>query len=177
MTVWRPCDVVETAAAWQSAIENNSGPTSLILTRQGLPHQVRTPEQIENISRGGYILKESEKELELILIATGSEIGLAVQAWEKLTAMGHGIRVVSMPCCELFNQQDSGYRETVLPYDVKRRIAVEAGSTGLWRQYVGTEGQVIGMDCFGESAPAAELFEHFGFTADNVIETAEALLS
>jgi len=175
MRVWRPCDAVETAVAWRDAIETKSGPTSLILTRQSLAHQPRTPEQQALIRRGAYILCDAE-DPELILLATGSEVALAVTAAAALTAVGRRVRVVSMPCIAAFLAQDEAYRESVLPSEIDRRLAIEAGVTGLWYRFVGSAGQVIGLDRFGESAPADELFEHFGFTSENIVAQALRLL-
>jgi transketolase len=170
MDVWRPCDAVETAVAWRSAIEKNDGPTSLILSRQGLPHQQRSEEQIDSISRGGYILRDCDGTPDAIIIATGSEVALAVEA---AAGSSKKVRVVSMPCAEVFDAQDAEYKEAVLPAAVTARVAVEAGVTDYWYKYVGTSGQVIGIDRFGESAPAGQLFEQFGFTADNVAAAIE----
>ncbi len=175
MRVWRPCDAVETAVAWRDAIETTTGPTSLILTRQGLAHQPRTAEQIASIRRGAYVLSDSD-DPELILIATGSEVALAMSAADTLATAGHRVRVVSMPCVAAFLAQDAAYRESVLPGAVNRRIAIEAGSTGLWYRFVGSTGQVIGLDRFGESAPAGELFKQFGFTPENIVAQALRLL-
>lgn len=175
MRVWRPCDAVETAVAWRDAIEVNTGPTSLILTRQGLAHQPRTIEQLASIRRGAYVLRDDD-DPELILIATGSEVALAVAAADALAVAGRRSRVVSMPCVDAFLGQDEAYRESVLPSSMTRRIAIEAGATGLWHRFVGSAGQVIGIDCFGESAPADELFKHFGFTSENVVAQALRIL-
>ncbi|NND69742.1 MAG: transketolase [Halioglobus sp.] len=166
MHSWRPCDTVETAVAWKSALERRNGPTALILSRQGLPHQARDAGQVAAIERGGYILKDCAGTPDAIIIATGSEVSLAVDAAEQLA--GKQVRVVSMPCCEVFEQQDAAYRESVLPSDVLARVAVEALHADFWYKYVGLDGRVVGMTSFGESAPAGALFEHFGFTADNV---------
>ncbi len=176
MSVWRPCDAVETAVAWRAAIENETGPTSLVLTRQGLPHQRRADEQVADIARGGYVLKDSDGTPEILLIATGSEVALALEAADILAADGIKARVVSMPSTDVFDAQESEYRESVLPAAVTARVAIEAGATGGWWRYAGSDGQVIGLDRFGESAPAGELFEHFGFTADHVVEVAKGLL-
>ncbi|WP_342245822.1 transketolase [Pseudomonas sp. OTU5201] len=176
LNTWRPADAVESAVAWKSAIERNDGPSALIFSRQNLPHQTRDAGQIADIARGGYVLKDSIGEPELILIATGSEVGLAVQAFDKLTAAGRKVRVVSMPSTNLFDQQDAAYKQAVLPVQVGARIAIEAAHADFWYKYVGLEGRVIGMTSFGESAPAAALFEHFGFTVDNIVGTAEELL-
>lgn len=176
MSVWRPADAVETAVAWQSALQRKDGPTALIFSRQGLPHQERDANQLASITRGGYILKDCDGEPEAILIATGSEVGLAMQAAEQLTAKGKQIRVVSLPSTDVFEQQDASYRQQVLPAEVGARIAIEASHKDWWYKYVGLEGAVIGMETFGESAPAGQLFEEFGFTVDNVVNTVEELL-
>jgi transketolase len=176
MRVWRPCDTVETAVAWRDAIEFTHGPTSLVLTRQGLPHQARDSAQIANIARGGYVLKDSDGTPDVILIATGSEVALAMDAADALTKDGIAARVVSMPCVEVFDSQDADYRESVLPAGVTSRVAVEAGVTDCWWRIVGIEGRVVGIDRFGASAPAGELFEHFGFTAENVAAVARDAL-
>jgi transketolase len=177
MSVWRPCDTVETAVAWRYAIENETGPTSLVLTRQGLPHQQRAADQVANVSRGGYVLKECDGTPDILLLATGSEVELAVNAAEVLAADGVKARVVSMPSTDVFDAQDADYRESVLPAAVTARVAIEAGVTAGWWRYVGTHGQVVGLDRFGESAPANELFEHFGFTTDNVVAVAKDVLN
>ena len=177
MSVWRPCDTVETAVAWRYAIDNETGPTSLVLTRQGLPHQQRTAEQIANIVRGGYVLKECTGTPDILLIATGSEVELAVSAADALAADGVAARVVSMPSTDAFDAQDAEYRESVLPAAVTARVAIEAGVTEGWWRFVGMAGQVVGLDRFGESAPANELFEHFGFTTDNVVAVAKDVLN
>ncbi len=177
MSTWRPCDQVESAVAWKLAIERKDGPTSLIFSRQNLAQQERSEEQVANIARGGYILKDCEGKPELILIATGSEVELAVEAAAQLTAEGKQVRVVSMPATDAFDKQDAEYREAVLPSDVTARIAVEAGIADFWYKYVGFGGKIIGMTTFGESAPAGELFKMFGFTTENVVNTAKELLS
>ncbi len=177
MSVWRPCDTVETAVAWRHAIENETGPTSLVLTRQGVPHQNRAAEQIANIARGGYVLKDSDGAPDILLIATGSEVALVMDAADKLADNGIEARVVSMPSTDVFDAQDKSYRDSVIPENVLARVAVEAGVTDGWWRYVGPQGRVIGLDRFGESAPANELFEHFGFTADNVVAVAKELLN
>jgi len=173
---WRPCDAVESAVAWKCAIERNDGPSALIFSRQNLPHQSRDAQQLADIARGGYVLKDCAGEPELILISTGSEIGLAVQGYEALTAQGRKVRVVSMPCTSVFDAQDAGYKQAVLPLQVSARIAIEAAHADYWYKYVGLEGRIIGMTSFGESAPAPQLFEEFGFTLENVLETAAELL-
>ena len=173
---WRPCDAVESAVAWKYAIERNDGPSALIFSRQNLPHQPRDAQQLADIARGGYVLKDCAGEPELIIISTGSEIGLAVQGYEALTAQGRKVRVVSMPCTSVFDAQDAGYKQAVLPLQVSARIAIEAAHADYWYKYVGLEGRIIGMTTFGESAPAPALFEEFGFTLENVLETAAELL-
>ena len=175
MRVWRPCDTVETAVAWGDSIDNMKGPTSLILTRQVLPPMPRTPAQVAAIARGGYVLIDSAGAPELVLIATGSEVGLAAEAAQLLAAQGRRVRVVSMPSTSVFDAQDAAYRASVLPAGTKR-VAIEAGSRESWWRYVGLDGAVIGMDTFGASAPAKKLFEHFGFTAANVARVAAGLL-
>lgn len=177
MSVWRPCDTVETVVAWRYAIERQNGPTSLVLTRQGLPHQERTAEQISDIARGGYILKDTDGVVDIILIATGSEVALAVSAAAELTADGVKARVVSIPCTDVFEAQDADYRESVLPASVSARVVIEAGVTALWWRYAGPAGQIIGLDRFGESAPANKLFKHFGFSTDNVVSIAKDVLN
>ncbi|MCP4043222.1 MAG: transketolase, partial [Gammaproteobacteria bacterium] len=169
MSVWRPCDAVETAVAWKNAIEKVDGPTCLILSRQGLPHQQRTDDQIDAINRGGYIISDCDGTPDAIIIATGSEVELAVRASAELTAKGKRIRVVSMPDTGRFDVQDDDYRESVLPAVVTARVAVEAGVTSPWYKYVGLNGVVVGIDRFGESAPAGQLFKEFGFTVENVV--------
>ncbi|BAU72022.1 transketolase [Metapseudomonas furukawaii] len=176
LDTWRPADAVESAVAWKSAIERQDGPSALVFSRQNLPHQPRDAGQIANIARGGYVLKDSVGEPELILIATGSEVGLAAQAFDKLTAAGRKVRLVSMPSTSVFDQQDAAYKQAVLPVQVGARIAIEAAHVDYWYKYVGLEGRVIGMSSFGESAPAGALFEHFGFTVENIVATAEELL-
>ncbi|MBJ2347266.1 MULTISPECIES: transketolase [Pseudomonas] len=176
LDTWRPCDAVESAVAWKYAIERNDGPSALIFSRQNLQHQSRDAGQIGDISRGGYVLKDCIGEPELILIATGSEVGLAVQAYDKLTEQGRNVRVVSMPCTSVFDAQDAGYKQAVLPLQVSARIAIEAAHADYWYKYVGLEGRVIGMTTYGESAPAPALFEEFGFTLENILGQAEELL-
>ncbi|AZE01746.1 MULTISPECIES: transketolase [Pseudomonas] len=176
LDTWRPADAVESAVAWKSAIERKDGPSALIFSRQNLQHQTRDAVQIAAISRGGYVLKDCAGEPELILIATGSEVGLAVQAFDKLTEQGRKVRVVSMPCTSVFDAQDAGYKQSVLPLQVSARIAIEAAHADYWYKYVGLEGRVIGMTTYGESAPAPALFEEFGFTLENILGQAEELL-
>ncbi|USD56851.1 transketolase [Vibrio sp. SCSIO 43155] len=177
MSTWRPCDQVESAVAWKLAIERKDAPSALIFSRQNLAQQERTAEQVADIAKGAYILKDSDSKPELILIATGSEVELAVKAAEQLTAEGKKVRVVSMPSTDAFDKQDAAYRESVLPSDVTARIAVEAGIADFWYKYVGFDGRIIGMTTFGESAPADQLFEMFGFTVENVVNTAKELLA
>ncbi|MGY2239803.1 transketolase, partial [Pseudomonas gingeri] len=169
LDTWRPADAVESAVAWKHAIERKDGPSALIFSRQNLQHQARDAAQIDNISRGGYVLKDCAGEPELILIATGSEVGLAVQAYDKLSEQGRQVRVVSMPCTSLFDAQDASYKQAVLPLQVGARIAIEAAHADYWYKYVGLEGRVIGMTTYGESAPASALFEEFGFTLENIL--------
>ena len=174
--VWRPCDAVETAVAWRCAIERKDGPSVLALTRQGVPHQERSEQQIADIARGGYVLKDCDGEPEAIIIATGSEVALAVGAAEVLAGEGRRVRVVSMPNANLFLEQDEAYRESVLPSSVTARVAVEAAHSNYWYQFVGCKGRVVGIDRFGESAPAKQLFEEFGFTVDNVVANVREVL-
>ena len=176
MHTWRPCDAVESAVAWKAAIERRDGPSSLVFSRQGLPHQDRTPTQLGDISRGGYVLKDCDGTPDAIIIATGSEVHLAMSAAQNLAEKGKQIRVVSMPCTDVFDAQDAGYRESVLPSDVLARVAVEALHADYWYKYVGLDGRVVGMTTFGESAPAGDLMKHFGFTAENVAAVVEDIL-
>ncbi|MCE0733835.1 transketolase [Halomonas sp. G15] len=176
LLIWRPCDAAETAASWNAALKRQSGPTALILSRQGLPHQKRTKQQLANIQRGGYILQDCEGTPELILIATGSEVGLAMDAAAELTQQGRAVRVVSMPSTYRFNGQEAEYRESVLPKAVTKRLAIEASHADYWYKFVGLEGRVIGLKSYGESAPAGDLFKHFGFTVENVVKQATELL-
>ena len=174
--VWRPCDAVESAVSWKAAIERHDGPSCLVFSRQTLVHQARSDEQVRQIARGGYVLADAEGGTpDLILIATGSEVGIAMEAKAKLDAGGARTRVVSMPCTDVFDRQDADYRESVLPNAVRKRVAVEAGITSFWRQYVGLDGAVVGIDRFGASAPGDVLFRHFGFTADAIVEAARGL--
>ncbi len=176
MSTWRPADQVESAVAWKYAIERNDGPVTLIFSRQNLTQQPRTAEQLANVARGGYVLKDCTGTPEVILIATGSEVGITVEAADKLAAAGTKVRVVSMPSTDAFDKQDAAYRESVLPKAVSARVAVEAGIADYWYKYVGLNGAVVGMTSFGESAPAEELFKEFGFTVENVVAQAQALL-
>ncbi|MGI9204031.1 MAG: transketolase [Woeseiaceae bacterium] len=177
MSVWRPCDAVETVVAWRNALERKTGPTSLVLSRQGLKHHSRTASQVESIGRGAYVLVDCDGLADIILIATGSEVTLAVDAARQLAEEGVQARVVSMPSTDTFDAQSDAYREEVLPAAIGARIAIEAGVTDGWWRYVGTQGCVIGLDRFGESAPAEVLFEHFGFTVNNVLKNARAILA
>ncbi len=176
MSTWRPCDQVESAVAWQYGIERNDGPTTLIFSRQNLTQQPRTAEQLANVYRGGYVLKDCAGTPDVILIATGSEVGITVEAADQLTAAGRKVRVVSMPSTDAFDKQDAAYRESVLPAAVTARVAVEAGIADYWYKYVGLNGAIVGMTTFGESAPAEQLFKEFGFTVENVVAKAQALL-
>ncbi|AWK40872.1 transketolase [Photorhabdus laumondii subsp. laumondii] len=176
LSTWRPCDQVESAVAWKYAIDRKAGPSALIFSRQNLAQQERTAEQLANIEKGAYILKDCQGQPELILIATGSEIELAVSAYHQLTEEGRQVRVVSMPSTDAFDKQDAAYREAVLPAAVSARVAVEAGIADYWFKYVGMNGAIVGMDTFGESAPADQLFKTFGFTVENVVAKAKALL-
>jgi transketolase len=176
MSVWRPCDAVESALAWKAAIENNTGPTSLLFSRQSLAHVPRTDEQIKQIEYGGYILVEGGEEPGAIIIATGSEISIAIQTAEKLNNDGKRVRVVSMPSTDVFDTQTQDYRDKVLPPACRKRIAIEAGVGDYWRKYVGIDGIVLGVDNFGESAPAGVLYEYFGLTETRLTELTESIL-
>jgi len=176
MHVWRPCDAVETAVSWRAAIERKDGPSVLVFSRQNLPHVTRSQDQISAISRGGYVLKDTDGQPEAIIIATGSEVELALKAADELAAKGRKIRVVSMPSTNVFDAQDAEYRESVLPSAVSKRVVVEAGVTDGWWKYVGCNGKIVGLDRFGESAPAGVLFKEFGFTVENVVKNVEAVL-
>ncbi|QFI36443.1 transketolase [Moritella marina ATCC 15381] len=175
MSAWRPCDSVESAVAWKHAIERKDGPTALIFSRQGLAPMPRDEAQLANVAKGGYTLVDCDGKPELILISTGSEVELCTKAAAELTAKGRKVRVVSMPATDVFDKQDAAYRESVLPSDVVKRVAVEAGIADFWHKYTGFNGAIIGMTTFGESAPAEQLFEMFGFTVANVVATAESL--
>ena len=176
LSTWRPADAVETASAWHAALTRRGAPTALVLSRQNLPHQPRDKRQLADIQRGGYVLKDSSTPAEVILIATGSEVGLAMEAAEALEAKGKAVRVVSMPSTDTFDAQPETYRESVLPRATTKRIAIEASHRVYWYKYVGLDGRIIGMDSFGESAPAADLFKYYGFTVENVVEQVEQLL-
>ena len=174
MSVWRPCDAVESMIAWKAAIERREGPTSLLFSRQGLPHQVRTAEQTAAIARGGYVLRDGG---DALLVATGSEVGIAMGAAALLADRGIEARVVSMPSVDVFETQDAAYRESVLPRSMRARVAVEAGVTAGWRAWVGEDGAVVGVDSFGKSAPYQHVYEHFGLTAGNVAATVESVVA
>ena len=176
LDVWRPCDSVETFVAWQVAVEHRQTPTALILTRQNLPHQARDADRIAAIRRGGYVLKEAAGMPQAVIIATGSEVALAVAAQDALAAKGVAVRVVSLPSSFVFEQQDAAYRDAVLPRGIPR-VAVEAGVTGYWRQYVGLDGAVVGIDRFGECGPAAQVFEFLGVTASKVVDAVESVIA
>ena len=176
LSTWRPCDTVETAVAWRAALERQDGPTALVLSRQNLPHQARSDDQVAAIARGGYTLVDCDGTPEAIIIATGSELGIAVDAQAELAQQGHKVRVVSMPCVDRFEAQDIAWRESVLPASVRLRVAVEAGVTSPWYKYVGFDGVVLGLDRFGESAPGPQLMEHFGFTSMAIRQAVEGLL-
>ncbi|MEP4888594.1 MAG: transketolase [Aliiglaciecola sp.] len=175
LATWRPCDGAETAVAWKAAIERTEGPSALVFSRQGLPAQSRNEQQLTDIAKGGYVLIDSEATPEIILIATGSEMAITVEAAEKLTAQGKAVRVVSMPSTNVFDAQDADYRESVLPRSVTKRVAVEAAHVDFWYKYVGFDGKVVGMTTFGESAPGGALLKYFGFTADAIVEAANSL--
>ncbi len=174
MSVWRPCDAVESMVAWQAAVERRDGPTSLLLSRQGLPHQARTPEQVAAIARGGYVLRDGS---DALVIATGSEVGIAVDAAALLAEKGISVRVVSMPSVDVFEAQDDAYRASVLPRSMPARVAVEAGVTAGWRAWVGEHGAVVGVDTFGVSAPYQQVYEHFGLTAERVAARVESVIA
>ncbi len=175
LTTWRPCDATETAVAWKATIQNQKAPSALIFSRQGLSAMARTNEQVENIAKGGYVLLDCDGTAEVILIATGSEVALAVESAKVLTAEGKKVRVVSMPSTNVFDAQPTEYKEAVLPSNVLKRVAIEAAHVDFWAKYVGFKGKVIGMTTFGESAPGGVLMEHFGFTVDNVVATVNSL--
>lgn len=176
MSLWRPCDAVESAVAWQAALERRNGPTSLLFSRQGLAHIERDAAQLDNIKRGGYILLEGSENPDAIIIATGSEVEMAMNAATKLNAKGKNVRVVSMPSTDVFDQEDDAYKESVLPNTCRKRVAIEAGVTDYWNKYIGLDGKALGVDTFGESAPAKALFEHFGLTEANLIQTVNDLI-
>jgi len=173
LDTWRPCDTVESAVSWKAALECDDGPTALVFSRQNLQHQERDAEQVANIARGAYVLSDCEGELDAIIIATGSEVQLAMDAKVRLTEQGKNIRVVSMPSTNVFDDQDASYKESVLPSHILARVAVEAGHRDFWYKYVGLDGRIVGMETFGESAPIGDLMEHFGFTVENVVDAVE----
>jgi transketolase len=177
MSLWRPCDAVESAVAWQAAIERKDGPTSLLFSRQNLAHIERDNTQLNNIQRGGYVLIHGSDTPDAIVIATGSEVEIAMSTANQLNSEGKSIRVVSMPSTDVFDQQDDNYKETVLPNACRKRVAIEAGVTDYWRKYIGLDGKALGVDTFGESAPAKTLFEHFGLTETNLKQTINELLT
>ncbi len=174
LNVWRPCDTVETLVAWQKALEKQA-PSVLLFTRQNVDSQVRNPTQIENIAKGAYVLVDTDTTPSAILISTGSEVELVVKAAQVLKEQGLMVRVVSMPCCEIFKQQSPEYRESVLPRAVKLRLAVEAGVSDYWHQWVGSDGEILGLDHFGASAPGPKLYEAFGFTVENIVKKLQKL--
>ena len=176
MSLWRPCDAAESAVAWKAAIERRNGPSALVFSRQNLTPMPRSAEQLANVAKGGYVLKAASGTADAIIIATGSEVELAVKAADALAAKGKQVAVVSMPSVDVFLQQDAAYRESVLPSAVRARVAVEAGIADYWGKFVGLDGAVVGMTSFGESAPADQLFKQFGFTVDNVVATVESVL-
>ena len=171
LNTWRPCDTVEAAVSWKSALVRSEGPTALIFSRQNLPFQTRTDAQIANVVKGGYVLAEEKGELKAIIIATGSEVSLAMEAYAQL----EGVRVVSMPCAEEFVKQDAAYREAVLPSNIRARVAVEAAHVDYWWKFVGLDGRVIGMTTYGESAPAKDLYQYFGITTEAVVAAVKEL--
>ncbi len=176
LSTWRPCDAVESAVSWKCAIERQQGPSALIFSRQNLQHQARTEQQVANIARGAYVLSDCDGEAEAIIMATGSEVQLAMDAQAALAGQGKNVRVVSMPCTDIFDAQDAGYKESVLPSNVLARVAVEALHRDFWYKYVGLDGRIVGMETFGESAPAADLMKHFGFTVEAVVDAVEEAL-
>ena len=177
MCVWRPCDSREAAVAWRYAIERTEGPTALLFTRQAVVHRAANSQRTEDIARGGYVRVDCDGTPEAIIIATGSEVPLAEEASQQLANRGRRVRVVSMPSTHVFDAQDAGYRESILPRGITARVAIEAGLTEGWLRYVGAGGTVIGIDCFGESAPFGVAFKHFGFTVDNAVKRVEQVLA
>ena len=175
LTVWRPCDSVESLVAWQSSIEARR-PAALVFSRQNTAFVKRRREQLALISKGAYILFESRHSVQIIIIATGSEVALCLAAARRLDTQNIGVRLISMPCAEVFERQPQSYKESVLPASMRLRLAVEAGVSDYWRKYVGLDGDIIGVDRFGASAPGEVLMQHFGFTVENVIQRAQALL-
>jgi transketolase len=175
LTTWRPCDATESAVAWKHAVQSQKAPSALVFSRQGLPAMKRNQTQVSDIAKGGYILQECDGTPDVILIATGSEVGLAVDAAKALTEQGKNVRVVSMPSTNVFDTQSSDYKASVLPANITKRVAIEAAHVDFWSKYVGLNGAVVGMTTFGESAPGNVLLEHFGFTVDNVVNTVNQL--
>jgi transketolase len=176
MSVWRPCDGPETVVAWRSAVERTTAPTSLVYSRQGLKHMDRDAKQVQDISKGAYVLRDSESTADVILIATGSEVGIAVEAFEALSSEGIAARVVSMPCADIFEKQDASYQEAVLPSSQRNRVAIEAAHSDYWRKWVGLDGAVVGLNSFGESGPGGKVMSHFGFTSENIVKVVRGLL-
>lgn len=176
MSVWRPADGVETVVAWRGAVERQGGPTALVLSRQSLPHQARSAAQIADIKRGAYVLCDSAEPAQIIIIATGSEVSIAVQAFAALAKQGVAARVVSMPSADVFEAQDQAYRDSVLPPANRHRLAVESAHVDYWWKWVGLDGRVIGMTSFGESGPGGEVLKHFGFTAENIVDVARSMI-
>jgi len=175
MAVWRPCDAAETAVSWKIALERRDAPTSLVFSRQGLKAQARTAQQLANVAKGGYVLSDCQGTADVILIATGSEVQLAMDSAAELTKLGQQVRVVSMPSTTEFDKQDAAYKEAVLPKSVTKRVAIEAAHADFWYKYIGFDGAAVGMTTFGESAPGGDLLKHFGFTVDNVVKTVQSL--
>jgi len=175
MITWRPCDATESAVAWKASVERRDGPTSLVFSRQGLPAMTRDQSQVSAIAKGGYILSDCTGPADIILIATGSEVSLAVDSAKKLTEQGKNVRVVSMPSTNVFDAQSSEYKLSVFPANITKRVAIEAAHVDFWTKYVGLTGAVVGMTTFGESAPGNVLLEHFGFTVENVVNTVNQL--
>jgi transketolase len=175
MEVWRPCDATEVSTAWVAAVENLENPTSLVLSRQGTSFIPRTDSQITDIRKGGYVLSDSDGKPDVIIIATGSEVGLAMDSQAALKEDGVNARVVSMPCTHAFDRQEKKYQDSVLTPGVKR-VSIEAGVTDFWRKYVGLDGASVGINTYGESAPGGDLFKHFGFTVENVIKTVKSII-
>ena len=176
MSVWRPCDSVETVVAWRAAVERKTGPTALVYSRQGLPHQTRSAKQLFDIAKGGYILRDCSGPARAILISTGSEVHLAIGAFEVLSDSGVPVRVVSMPSVDTFEAQDENYRESVLPAAQRHRLAIEAAHPDYWYKWVGLDGTALGINSFGESGPGAAVMQHFGFTVDRIVEAVREML-
>jgi transketolase len=176
MSLWRPCDAVETVVAWRAAVERSDGPTALVYSRQGLPHMDRSESQLADISKGAYVLRDSDGPASIIIIATGSEVNLAVSAFEQLVGEGIAVRVVSMPSADVFDAQEDAYKAQVLPDNIRKRLAIEAAHPDYWRKWVGLDGKVIGLSTFGESGPGADVMDHFGFNVDNVVATVRSMV-